>query len=498
MEYQYGQNNGSGRYQGNNDYIYYNNDFHGNEQVQPPKKRKEKKGGGGVIALCIALSLVMGTAGGALGSGLVMQQYNKNEAAAEAETETGKEQENTPSQKAEQFPATQTAQTAAAGLSVKQIAEMCMPSVVAITNKGEAEIRSFWGTFIQETEGSGSGVIIGKTDSELLIVTNYHVVSGSKELSVLFSYQEQMKDSSDAEIVRGEIKDYNAAKDLAVIAVKLDSLSQVTMDNIKVAALGDSNELALGDQVVAIGNALGYGQSVTTGIVSAVGRSMKTENSADATGSENKYIQTDAAINPGNSGGAMFNMKGELVGINSAKVADTTVEGIGYAIPISDVREDMEYMMEQETRTVVEESERGYLGVSVSNVTSEINQAYDIPIGAYVSSVTENSPAEKAGLQRGMVITEIDKRTVRTREELVEYLGYYKAGETVALTVEVRTESGYEARQISVTLYSAEEAGVTTQDGQSGTPSDEAQGNYGEYIPSEENPFGSFFPFFNW
>lgn len=495
MEYQYGQNNGSGRYQGNNDYIYYNNDFHGNEQVQPPKKRKEKKGGGGVIALCIALSLVMGTAGGALGSGLVMQQYNKNEAAAEAETETRKEQENTPSQKAEQFPATQTAQTAAAGLSVKQIAEMCMPSVVAITNKGEAEIRSFWGTFIQETEGSGSGVIIGKTDSELLIVTNYHVVSGSKELSVLFSYQEQMEDSSDAEIVKGEIKDYNAAKDLAVIAVNLDSLSQVTMDNIKVATLGDSDELSLGDQVVAIGNALGYGQSVTTGIVSAVGRSMKTENSADTTGSENKYIQTDAAINPGNSGGAMFNMKGELVGINSAKVADTTVEGIGYAIPISDIREDMERMMEQETRTVVEESERGYLGVSVSNVTSEINQMYDIPMGAYISSVTENSPAEKAGLQRGMVITEIDKRTVRTREELVEYLGYYKAGETVALTVEVRTESGYEARQISVTLYSAKEAGVTTQDG---TPSDEAPENYGEYTPSEENPFGSFFPFFNW
>lgn len=493
MEYQYGQNNDNSRYQGNNDYIYYNNNFHGNEQIQPPKKRKEKKGGGGVIALCIALSLVVGTAGGALGSGLVMQQYNKKEAAAQADT--GAAQKEDLSQKTEQFPATQTTQTAAAGLSVKQISEMCMPSVVAITNKGEAEIRSFWGTFIQETEGSGSGVIIGKTDSELLIVTNYHVVSGSKELSVLFSYQEQVENSSDAEIVKGEIKDYDAAKDLAVIAVDLNSLSVEAMDNIKVATLGDSDELSLGDQVVAIGNALGYGQSVTTGIVSAVGRSMTTQ---DITGSENKYIQTDAAINPGNSGGAMFNMKGELVGINSAKVADTKVEGIGYAIPISDIREDMEYMMEQETRTVVEESERGYLGVSVSNVTSEINQAYDIPIGAYISSVTENSPAEKAGLQRGMVITELDKRTVRTREELVEYLGYYRTGETVNLTVEVRTESGYEARQISVTLYSAEDAGAVTQDGQSSAPSGEAQGDNGAYTPNEENPFEGFFPFFGW
>lgn len=497
MEYQYGQNNENNSYQGNNDYIYYSGNSYGTHQPQPPKKKKEKKGGG-LIVLAVILSLVTGTAGGALGSGLMMRQYNKEEAAKEAGTGTETTQEKDTPQKTEEFPATQTTQTAAAGLSVKQIAEMCMPSVVAITNKGEAEIRSFWGTFIQETEGSGSGVIIGKTDSELLIVTNYHVVSDSKELSVLFSYQEKMEDSSDAEIVKGEIKDYSAAKDLAVVAVDLSSLSQVTMDNIKVAALGNSDELSLGDQVVAIGNALGYGQSVTTGIVSAVGRSMTTENSSDATGSENKYIQTDAAINPGNSGGAMFNMKGELVGINSAKVADTKVEGIGYAIPISDIREDMERMMEQETRTLVEESERGYLGVSVSNVTSEINQAYDIPIGAYVSSVTENSPAEKAGVQRGMVITEIDKRSVRTREELVKYLGYYRAGETVNLTVEVRTESGYEARQISVTLYSAEEAGVTMQDGQSGAPSDGASEGYGENAPNENNPFGNFFPFFGW
>lgn len=493
MEYQYGPGNEHNNYQGNNDYIYYHNGSYNNEPAGNLKKKKEKKSGGGMLALCVVLSLVMGTAGGALGSGLVMQQYNKEE----AETAPA-EQENSLPQTTEQLPATQMAQTGTAGLSVKQITEMCMPSVVAITNKGEAEIRSFWGTFIQETEGSGSGVIIGKTDSELLIVTNYHVVSGSKELSVLFSYQEQMENSSDAEIVKGEIKDYSAAQDLAVIAVDLSSLSQETMNNIKVATIGDSNELALGDQVVAIGNALGYGQSVTTGIVSAVGRSVTTENSADATGSANEYIQTDAAINPGNSGGAMFNMKGELVGINSAKVADTTVEGIGYAIPISDIRADMERMMQQETRTLVEESERGYLGVSVSNVTNEINQAYDIPIGAYISSVTENSPAEKAGLQRGMVVTELDGRTIRTREELVEYLGYYKAGETVNLTVKVRTDTDYEDRNVSVTLYSAGEAGVDQQSGQSESQSGGGSQSSQSSPYDQSNPFGGFFPFFNY
>lgn len=495
MEYQYGQNNENNSYQqGSNNYTYYHSAPYGSGPADGPGKKKKNKGGRGIIALCMALSLVMGTAGGALGSGLMLQQYNKKEA---ENTAVHPEESAEVPMTSQQLPATHTAATVTEGLSVKQISEMCMPSVVAITNKGEAEIRSFWGTFIQETEGSGSGVIIGKTDSELLIVTNYHVVSGSKELSVLFSYQEENKDSSDAEIAKGEIKDYSPAKDLAVVAVNLADLSQETMNNIKVATLGDSNELALGDQVVAIGNALGYGQSVTTGIVSAVGRSVTTEDAADTTGSANEYIQTDAAINPGNSGGALFNMKGELVGINSAKVADTTVEGIGYAIPISDIREDMERMMQQETRTVVEEAERGYLGVSVSNVTSEINQSYDIPIGAYISSVTEGSPAEKAGLQRGMVITELDGRTVRTREELVEYLTYYKAGETVNITVKVRNDSGYEDRQISITLATAEGVGIEQGNDQNQRQGDSSQG--GQSIPYDQsNPFGGIFPFFSY
>jgi len=494
MEYQYGQNNENNHYQGNNDYIYYHNQPAGNIPPEPSRKKKEKKSGRGIIPLCLVLSLVMGTAGGALGSGLVMRQYNKEEAQQE---EVGQQQPESLPQTTDAAPVTPTAAGAVSGLSIEQITEMCLPSVVAITNKGEAEIRSLWGTFTQETEGSGSGVIVGKTDEELLIVTNYHVVSGSKELSVMFSYQEGSKDISDTEIVNAEIKDYDSGKDLAVIAVDLNSLSQEAKDNIKVAALGDSNELSLGEQVVAIGNALGYGQSITTGIVSALGRTVSAEDSGEAIGSANQYIQTDAAINPGNSGGALFNMKGELVGINSAKVASTKVEGMGYAIPISDVKEDMEKMMEHETRLVVEESERGYLGISGNNVTEEINQAYDIPIGAHISSITEGSPAEKAGLQRGMIITEIDGKTVRTIEELKEYLTYYKAGETVTLTVKVRTDAGYEDRQVSVTLYTAKEAGIASDDTQAQQPSG-SQPQDGQAPSYEVNPFESFFPFFNY
>lgn len=493
MEYQYGQNNENNGYPGNN-YTYFHQEPYGNGPIPGEPKKKEKKSGRGLIPICLVLSLVMGTAGGALGSGIVMQYNNKN---AEKVQEQQVSEETLP-ETTESAPVTPAAATAVSGLTVGQISKMCMPSVVAITNKGEVEIRSLWGTFTQESEGSGSGVIIGRTDQELLIVTNYHVVSGNKELSVLFSYQEEDRDISEAQIAKAQIKDYSSSKDLAVISVDIASLSQETLDNIKVATLGDSNDMELGEQVVAIGNALGYGQSVTTGIVSALGRSVSTQGADGQTeglGSENRYIQTDAAINPGNSGGAMFNMKGELVGINSAKSAGEYVEGMGYAIPISDIKEDMERMMQQETRPLLAENERGYLGISVSNVTSEINEAYDIPLGAHISSVTEGSPAERAGLQRGMVVTAINGKSVRTREELIEYFSYYKAGETVSFTVKVRTDAGYEDRNFDVTLYSAEEAGITTQENQ--VPGTDSNSGTEYVLPDGQNPFGGFFPFFN-
>lgn len=491
MNYQYGQNGGeeNNRYQGNNNYTYYNSEPYGTGMASGGPKKKEKKSGRGIIPVCVVLSLLAGTAGGALGSGLVLNHNYKT--AAEVQSQET-ELETTGAAAEVQTPVQASSAQIATGMSVEQIAKECLPSVVAITNKGETEIRSLWGTFTQESESSGSGVIIGKTDQELLIITNYHVVSGAEELSVLFSYQENM---SDTEIASAKMKDYDAGKDLAVIAIDLSSLSQETLDNIKVAAIGDSNDLTMGEQIVAIGNALGYGQSVTTGIVSALGRSVTVQDASSGSSSDtNQYIQTDAAINPGNSGGAMFNMRGELVGINSAKIANTQVEGVGYAIPISDVNEDIQKMMLRETRDLVEESERGYLGINVSNVTAEISQTYDIPIGAHISSVTEGSPADQAGLQRGMVITEIEGKSVGSGDELREYLDYYKAGETVELTVEVRTDAGYEEKEISVTLCSAEEAGVSdsSEGGKGQAPDQNGQnGQNGGW-----NSYNGFFPFF--
>lgn len=493
MEYQYGQNGGNNNYQGNNDYIYY--EPYGNGPINEPNKKKEKKGGAGIIISCLVLSLLMGTIGGAGGTALVMQYYKPETATKVSVNQAVEKTVPQTTESASVAPAV----TVASGLSIEQISKMCLPSVVAITNKSESEIRSMWGTFMQESESSGSGVIIGKTEAELLIVTNYHVVTGNKELSVLFSYQEGNKDVSDTQIVKAGLKDYNSSKDLAVISVPLSTLSEDALNNIKVASLGDSNELSLGEQVVAIGNALGYGQSVTTGIVSALGRSVAAGDSADTIGNANEYIQTDAAINPGNSGGALFNMKGELVGINSAKMMDTSVEGMGYAIPITDIKDDMESMMQHASKALVAESERGYLGISGSNVTDEINQVYDIPVGAHISGITAGSPAEKAGLQRGMVITKIDGKAVRTIEELKEYLAYYKAGETVKLTVQVRTDAGYQEKEIPVTLYTAQEAGITqqTQQSQEQSQSNGYQSPYESEIPYNENPFGDLFPFFN-
>ncbi len=489
MEYQYGQNSSgenNNYYQGSNDYTYYHSPSYNSSPVPGGKKKKEKKSGGGFMALCVVLSLLAGTAGGALGSGWMIKKSN-----SEIEAQAKEEAINSVPETTETIQAAPASSKGVTDLSVAQITEQCLPSVVAITNKGETEIRTLWGTFTQESKNSGSGVIIGKTDKELLIVTNYHVVSGSEDLSVLFSYQEN---SEDSEIAKAKIKDYDAGKDLAVIAINLSELSEETMNNIRVAKMGDSNELILGEQIVSIGNALGYGQSVTTGIVSALGRSVSVQDASSGSSSNtNEYIQTDAAINPGNSGGAMFNMRGELVGINSAKIANTQVEGVGYAIPVSDVKDDIQNMMLRETRDMVEEDKRGYLGITGGNVTTEINQAYDIPMGAHISSVTEGSPAEKAGLQRGMVITEMDGKSIDTIEELKEYLSYYAAGETVTLNVKVRTDNGYEDRKIEVTLCSAEEAGVSEEDEEkANAPVQEQQGNAGG-----QNPFGGFFPFFN-
>ena len=345
-------------------------------------------------------------------------------------------------------------------IDVSAIAEKSMPSVVSITNKGVQEIRSWFGTYQQETSGSGSGIIIGENETELLIVTNYHVVADSTELSVYFSFDENAE-TSDGEaenVVSAKIKGYDSQKDLAVISVKLSDIPNDAKKQIVIASIGDSSTLKVGEQVVAIGNALGYGQSVTTGIISALNR----EVTLTATNGEtisNQLIQTDAAINPGNSGGALLNMKGEVVGINSAKLAAQEVEGMGYAIPITAVESIIGDLMNKETRDKVDSEKAGYLGIECLSVTSDVAAAYDLPMGCYVKSVVKGSAAEKAGIQGGDVIVKLDGSSIASDTELVEGLKYYEAGEEVEIVVKTR-ESGYEEQTFNVVLGSRKAAGL--------------------------------------
>ena len=323
--------------------------------------------------------------------------------------------------------------------SVSAIAEAAMPSLVAITNKSVQEMQSMFGqTQAYESESSGSGIIIGKTDTELLMVTNNHVVSGAQDLSVGFV---------DESVAEAAEKGTDADHDIAVIAVKLSDLSEDTLSAIKVIEIGSSSNLEVGEQVVAIGNALGYGQSVTTGIVSALNREVTIDNTA------NTLIQTDAAINPGNSGGALLNMSGQLVGINSAKYSDTSVEGMGYAIPVDDVVDIIENLMNRQVRTEkAAEGERGFLGISGQDVTSEVSQAYDMPKGVYITSVETGSAAEQVGLQKGDIITKFDGTSVSALADLKEQLAYYKTGEQVEITYSTRENGQYAEKTATVTL----------------------------------------------
>ena len=345
--------------------------------------------------------------------------------------------------------------TAKGSLDVSDIVEAAMPSIVSITTKSVEEVQSYYGMFgqygayspsqEQEVQGSGSGIIIGKNDSELLIATNYHVVEGAETLSVGFC---------DSTACEAKVKGYDSEKDLAVVAVSLDDIDSDTMDAITIATIGNSDDLKVGAQVVAIGNALGYGQSVTTGIVSAKNRQL---NSDDTVGdydsdsnSATNLIQTDAAINPGNSGGALLNMNGEVVGINSAKLASTEVEGIGYAIAISDVTDTLENLMNEETRDKVDN--HGVLGITVRSVDSEVSEAYGVPEGVLVRDVTEGGAADKAGIEAKSIITKFAGKTVTTKEQLVDFLSYYEPGEDVELTIEVPDGKGYKEETVTVTL----------------------------------------------
>lgn len=351
-----------------------------------------------------------------------------------------------------------TGSTAKGNLDVSEIASEALPSIVSITTKSVQEVQNYFGMYgmygyapqqqEQEVEGSGSGIIVGKNDDELLIATNYHVVEGADTLSVAFT---------DGNAVEASVKGFDEERDLAVVSVSLDDVKDDTMDAISIAKIGSSDDLKVGEQVIAIGNALGYGQSVTTGIVSAKNRRMDSDNNTVTDGSDDSsdgvnLIQTDAAINPGNSGGALLNMEGEVVGINSAKLASTEVEGMGYAIAISDVTDILQNLMNETSRDKLDDSEHGVLGIEGSSVSSEAVQMYGIPAGVFVKKVTEGGAADKAGLKANSVITEFNGKTVSSINQLIEYLSYYEPDEEVELTVQIPHGTSYKEETVKVTL----------------------------------------------
>lgn len=348
--------------------------------------------------------------------------------------------------------------------TVAEIAANCMSSVVAITAKSTEEVYNMFGQSQQyESEGAGSGIIIAKTDSELIIATNNHVVEGATDLSVCFN-------DSEEQIYEAYIKGTDSSNDLAVVAVALEDIPAEVLNTLSVAVLGDSDACVVGEQVVAIGNALGYGQSLTAGYVSALNREVTVD---DVTYT---LIQTDAAINPGNSGGALFNMYGEVIGINSVKLAANEVEGIGYAIPISKAIPILNQLAEREVREAVAEEEQGYLGIAGSSVSSSMASGYNMPVGIYVSEVTENSAAENAGIRKGDIITAFDGMSVSTMTQLKGYLQYYKQGETVEVTVNRLKEGEYTEIVLEVTLQAKPET-TTSGNGSMGNGNSNGNGN---------------------
>ena len=336
-------------------------------------------------------------------------------------------------------------------LDVSDIAAEGMKSVVSITTKSVQDVQNYLGyygfggsqgyTTQQEVEGSGSGIIVGKNDDNLLIATNYHVVEGADTVSVT---------SIDGETYEATVNGYDEDKDLAVVSVALSDISDDTLDEIEVATIGSSDDLKVGEQVIAIGNALGYGQSVTTGIVSAKNRKLDENGQADEDSDGTNLIQTDAAINPGNSGGALLNMKGEVVGINSAKLASTEVEGMGYAIAISDVSDVLENLMNETPRDKVDN--HGVLGITGMTVSDDASQNYGVPEGVLVAKVTKDSAADKAGIKEKSIITEFDGKRVRSIESLVDLLQYYAPDEEVDVTIETIDGDGYKEKTVTVTL----------------------------------------------
>lgn len=426
-------------------YTYYQPQQDSNQ----PQDHRKPGGTGKKVLVTLGLAVLFGVVAGGIiiGSSMIVHKEIKNEQKTEYQLPTTElpQQENADgdsnSAAGSGSDATEEVSAGTTGeYTVAQVAKSCMPSVVSITNASVKTVQDFFGGVQQyPSESSGSGIIVGQNDSEILVATNNHVVADADTITVAFD---------DDAVYEAQVKGTDSDNDLAVVAVKISDMSEDTLKSIKVVSIGNSDELEIGEQVVAIGNALGYGQSVTSGWISAVDREV-TDEDGKTTG---KLIQTDAAINPGNSGGALLNMQGELIGINSAKAAATEVEGMGYAIPVSVAQPILDELMNRETRYKTDEEHAGYIGVTCLNVDSTSAQTYGIPLGAFVDSVEEGGPAQTAGIQKGDVIVKFDGMTVSGSSDLVGKLEYYQAGETVDVVISRAQNGEYQEQTVSVTL----------------------------------------------
>ena len=419
----------------------YNNGTSRNYEYYETPRPKKKKSVGKVIGIVAAACLVVGvSAVGGFFIGNTITEKTAETSVIEEVAPPIKEVTLHDSQSDSGIGTTDT--VTAVVTDVTNVVDAVMPSVVSITNTSVIT-QSFWGQqFQSENQSSGSGIIVGENDSELLIVTNNHVISDSTELKVQFI---------DGSIADAKVKGTDVNMDLAVIAVKLDSLNAEIMSNISIAIMGDSESLKVGEPAIAIGNALGYGQSVTTGVISALNRQIAMSEDGSTTGT---LIQTDAAINPGNSGGALLNVRGEVIGINSNKIGGSAIEGMGYAIPISNAKPIIEDLMNRETKDKVDVAKKGYLGISGLNVTGDVSSMYGMPIGVYVAQVYEGGAAD-AGMLKGDIITAFDGSTVKTMEDLQGYLEYYEMGETVTVTIQRPGAGEYVEQKLLVTLGAA-------------------------------------------
>lgn len=409
------------------------------KKQKPKREKKERKSGGFGVKLvkCAALALVFGLVAGSV---MIGMQYAAAPLLGTGDKATEVEQPTLSASNNSNITSTAISNTYVA-VDVSDIVDEVMPSIVAITNISETEYRSFWGgSQVYESTSAGSGIIISSDSEYLYIATNNHVIDGAKTLTVTFANEAT---------VSAEVKGTDPSIDLAVVKVALSSIESSTMDAIKVATIGNSDELRVGEASIAIGNALGYGQSVTMGVISAVNRVVTVSDSGSNTGYTAELIQTDAAINPGNSGGALLNARGEVIGINSVKYADTDVEGIGYAIPMSTAAPIIEELI---TKEKVDESNSSYLGIAGVDVTNDVASTYNMPTGVYVAQVLENTAAAKYGILPGDIITKFDGKEITSMDSLTGTLQYYAAGTTVEVTV-MRSHNGqYQEQVLEVVL----------------------------------------------